>query len=72
MKALKTLNPYFWKHRKMLSLGVLFIILSNFFSIFWIQYMGKGINAIMEKNSEYSIASIVFIIIGITIKIFHV
>ncbi|MBP7173515.1 MAG: ABC transporter ATP-binding protein [Cloacibacterium sp.] len=64
MKALKTLNPYFWKHRKMLSLGVLFIILSNFFSIFWIQYMGKGINAIMEKNSEYSIASIVFIIIG--------
>ena len=26
--------------------------------------MGKGINAIMEKNSEYSILSIVFIIIG--------
>ena len=64
MKALKTLNPYFWKHRNMLALGVFFIILSNFFSIFWIQYMGKGINAIMEKNSEYSILSIVFIIIG--------
>ena len=34
MKALKSLNPYFWKHRNMLSLGVLFIFLSNFFNIF--------------------------------------
>ena len=56
MKALKSLNPYFWKHRNMLSLGVLFIFLSNFFNIFWIQYLGDTIDTIQQvlssKNSD--------------------
>ncbi len=33
MKALKTLNPYFWKHKILLFWGVLFIIASNFFNM---------------------------------------
>ena len=49
MKALKTLNPYFWKHRMLLFWGFLFIILSNFFTIYKIQYIGQTIN-IIEKN----------------------
>ncbi|MBP7501040.1 MAG: hypothetical protein KA796_14435, partial [Chryseobacterium sp.] len=49
MKALKTLNPYFWKHRVLLFWGFLFIILSNFFAIYKIQYIGQTIN-IIEKN----------------------
>lgn len=49
MKALKTLNPYFWKHRKLLALGLLFIVLSNFFSIYWVHYLGKTINVIQEN-----------------------
>ena len=49
MKALKTLNPYFWKHRVLLFWGFLFIILSNFFAIYKIQYIGQTINVI-EKN----------------------
>ena len=49
MKALKTLNPYFWKHRSLLFLGFLFIVLSNFFAIYKIQYIGQTIN-IIEKN----------------------
>lgn len=52
MKALKSLNPYFWKHRNMLSLGVLFIFLSNFFNIFWIQYLGDTIDAIQQVLSS--------------------
>ncbi len=49
MKALKTLNPYFWKHRVLLFWGFLFIILSNFFAIYKIQYIGETIN-IIDKN----------------------
>ncbi|WP_028121198.1 ABC transporter ATP-binding protein [Epilithonimonas tenax] len=49
MKALKTLNPYFWKHRVLLCWGFLFIILSNFFAIYKIQYIGETIN-IIDKN----------------------
>jgi len=49
MKALKTLNPYFWKHRVLLFWGFLFIILSNFFAIYKIQYIGQTIN-IIDKN----------------------
>lgn len=52
MKSLKSLNPYFWKHRNMLALGVVFIFLSNFLSIYWIQYLGKTVNLIHETLSN--------------------
>lgn len=48
MNSLKTLNPYFWKHRVLLFWGLLFIIASNFFSIFWVQYLGKTVNLIQD------------------------
>lgn len=46
MNSLKTLNPYFWKHRALLFWGFLFIVISNFFSIYWVQYLGKTVNLI--------------------------
>lgn len=46
MKALKTLNPYFWKHRILLFWGLLFILLSNFFNIYKVQYVGKSVDQI--------------------------
>ncbi|OPC23721.1 ABC transporter [Elizabethkingia meningoseptica] len=48
MKALKTLNPYFYKHRVLLAWGLLFIILSNFFAIYKVQFIGKSVNVIQE------------------------
>ena len=48
LKALKTLNPYFYKHRKLLAWGFLFIILSNFFTIYKVQFIGKSVNVIQE------------------------
>ncbi len=50
MKALKTLNPYFWKHRILLFWGFLFIILSNFFNIFKVQYIGKSVDQLAESG----------------------
>ncbi len=48
LKALKTLNPYFYKHRVLLAWGLLFIILSNFFAIYKVQFIGKSVNVIQE------------------------
>ena len=51
MNALKTLNPYFWKHKNLLFYGFLFIIASNFFNIFKVQFVGKSIDEIANTNS---------------------
>ena len=51
MNALKTLNPYFWKHRILLFWGFLFIIASNFFSIFKVQFVGKSVDEISKTSN---------------------
>ena len=50
MKALKTLNPYFWKHRILLFWGFLFIICSNFFTIYKVQFVGKSVDQLAESG----------------------
>ena len=50
MKALKTLNPYFWKHRILLFWGFLFIICSNFFTIYKVQFVGKSVEQLAESG----------------------
>ena len=51
MNSLKTLNPYFWKHRILLFWGFLFIIASNFFSIFKVQFVGKSVDEISKTTN---------------------
>lgn len=51
MKALKTLNPYFWKHRILLFWGLLFIIASNFFNIYKVQFIGKSVDLLADTQS---------------------
>lgn len=46
MNSLNTLNPYFWKHRVLLFWGLLFIIASNFFSIYQVQFVGETVDEI--------------------------
>lgn len=46
MNSLKTLNPYFWKHRVLLFWGLLFIIASNFFAIYQVQFVGQSVDVI--------------------------
>lgn len=48
MNALKTLNPYFWKHRTLLLWGFLFIIASNFFNIYKVQFVGRSVDEIAQ------------------------
>lgn len=56
MSALKTLNPYFKKHKKLLFSGVIFIILSNFFTIYPVKFVGKAVNIIAEALQEHSVS----------------
>lgn len=50
MKELKSLNPYFLKHKLTLFFGFLFIILSNFFKIYKVQFVGKSIDEISNAG----------------------
>lgn len=48
MKELAVLNKYFWKYRYRFGLGVIFIILSNYFAIQVPEFTGFIINKIQE------------------------
>lgn len=66
MNALKTLNPYFWKHRILLFWGFLFIIASNFFSIYKVQFVGKSVDEI-SKTTNLGFNRQVLLYVGIIV-----
>ncbi|MGH1519701.1 ABC transporter ATP-binding protein [Chryseobacterium sp. JK1] len=66
MKALKTLNPYFWKHKILLFWGLLFIILSNFFNIYKVQFVGKSVDE-LTKSGNLGFNQQVLIYVGIIV-----
>ena len=41
----------------MFSLGLLFIFLSNFFNIYWIQYLGQTVDVIKEVLNNKDISN---------------
>ncbi|NIF03844.1 ABC transporter ATP-binding protein [Chryseobacterium sp. Tr-659] len=66
MKALKTLNPYFWKHKILLFWGVLFIFASNFFNIYKVQFVGKSVDE-LTKGGNLGFNQQVLIYVGIIV-----
>ena len=61
MKDLKSLNPYFWKYRWRLFLGMLFILISNYFGILAPQMTGFVVDQVSLKiNPTASEGRIVF------------
>ncbi|HEX8514787.1 MAG TPA: ABC transporter ATP-binding protein [Bacteroidia bacterium] len=46
MRSLKHINKYFYKYRWRLSLGILFVSLSNLFSVYAVTYVGGAIDYI--------------------------
>ncbi|MDR6922144.1 MULTISPECIES: ABC transporter ATP-binding protein [Chryseobacterium] len=68
MKALKTLNPYFWKHKILLFWGFLFIIASNFFNIYKVQFIGKSVDQLADmKNGSLGFNKQVLIYVAIIV-----
>ncbi len=70
MKHLKALNKYFWKYRIRLGIGIIFIIISNYFGVlspqvtgFIVGFVQKNLNgtAIAGKPAHYDILVTKFI-----------
>lgn len=53
MKHLKALNKYFWKYRVRLSIGILFIIISNYFGVLAPQLTGYIIDFVQRNLPGY-------------------
>ena len=53
MKALRTLNPLFWKYRNRLIAGAIFIIFTNGLAVFAPALVGEGVNVLSEAYSNY-------------------
>ena len=48
MKQLSTLNKYFWKYRWHFMLGILFVVLTNYFRILSPQLTGYVVNTVVH------------------------
>jgi len=48
MKHLKSLNKYFWKYRWLFMLGILFVVLTNYFRILAPQITGYVLNTVVH------------------------
>ncbi len=53
MKYLKHLNKYFWKYRWHLSLGFIFVSLSNYFRVLQPQMIREGFDLVVEHINMY-------------------
>lgn len=52
MKYLSSLNHFFWKYRVRLILGIVFIILTNYFRILAPQITGYVVNTVVNKTEK--------------------
>jgi ATP-binding cassette, subfamily B, multidrug efflux pump len=53
LKHLRALNKYFWKYRVRLTIGTLFIIISNYFNVLQPQLTGFIIDFVQRKLPNY-------------------
>lgn len=49
MKSLYSINKYFWKYRLRLGLGIVFIILSNYFNILQPEFVREAVDSVAAK-----------------------
>ena len=57
MKQLKAVKKYFWKYRVRLSIGVMFIFLSNYFNVLMPQVTRFVIDFVQQKLPGYKAPS---------------
>ena len=55
MKALFALNPYIWKYKRHLLLGILFVVLSNLFAVYPAQIIRFAINLVKDVLGFYQL-----------------
>lgn len=57
MKQLSSLNKYFWKYRRRFFLGILFVILTNYFRILSPQITGYVVNTVVKAIDNNTLNS---------------
>lgn len=57
MKHLKRLNKYLWKYRRLFLLGILFVVLTNYFRILSPQITGYVVNTVVATVNQQSVTS---------------
>ncbi|MCB0839625.1 MAG: ABC transporter ATP-binding protein [Bacteroidetes bacterium] len=57
MRALFALNPYIWKYKRQLMLGILFVAISNLFAVYPAQIVRGAIDMVGDVLKFYSIFS---------------
>lgn len=55
MKALFALNPYIWRYRKHLLLGILFVLISNLFAVYPAQIVRSSIDMVGDILDFFSL-----------------
>ena len=55
MKSLKHLNPFIWRHKGRLLLGIVFIAMTNVFAVWAPSMIGEGVNALKEAYDSYMV-----------------
>jgi len=53
MKHLSYLNKFFWKYRWRVLLGVLFVLLKNYFAVWQPQVIGDALNTVVREVAAY-------------------
>lgn len=53
MKALLTLNKYFWKYKWRFLAGIIFVIISNVFSLFPARFVREGFDSVSKAITDF-------------------
>ena len=74
MKHLKYLNKFFWKYKKTLILGLIFILITNIFAIYPAEFVRSALDGILEKINNQNNENVSYILLkyGLLIVLFAI
>ena len=74
MKHLKYLNKFFWKYKKTLVLGLIFILITNIFAIYPAEFVRSALDGILEKINNQNNENVSYILLkyGLLIVLFAI
>ena len=74
MKHLKYLNKFFWKYKKTLFLGLIFILITNIFAIYPAEFVRSALDGLLEKLNNQNNENISYILLkyGLLIVLFAI
>ena len=63
MNHLKYLNKFFWKYKKTLVLGLIFILITNIFAIYPAEFVRSALDGLLEKLNSQNNENISYILL---------